>query len=136
MNKKQLATLFRQTAANIEKYGWVKGEYGDQHFGFCAVGSLAFSAGTDPDSLGETSAFEVESGTYIKIQSPVPIHCSKATARKVLGVKTLKGNLKQVANTFSFITFNDSRPDGEEGQKQVTKFFRGLARHLEHGGDL
>jgi hypothetical protein len=43
-SKKEAAALLRQAANRILEFGWVTGELGDEHRGYCALGAMSGSA--------------------------------------------------------------------------------------------
>ena len=48
-SKRAVAKLLRGGASRIEKFGWRKGTFGNEHTGFCALGSIKYGKSAESD---------------------------------------------------------------------------------------
>lgn len=142
-NKKKAAEFYRNTAKLIETLGWVQGEYGSQAGGFCLTGALCFYAApnADPEDLVACNMVNPDPEEASEQRKVIPTELFMSTAIRVLGREKANRGRKQEYSFrarktvcyFDMVAFND-HPDTT--QEDVTRFLRGLARHLEHGGSL
>lgn len=118
LNCKLTASVLREAANNLDTYGWIKGSYGGTDGGFCAMGSIGHI-------LSKNGIKDCYDGHPVSLflSTKFPGIIAKASQAVKPGTLTAK----------SIIDFNDHIA----GSKQVVqKFFRTLARAVEHGGKV
>ena len=112
MSKREVAAAFRNAAKLLDKHGWVKGEMGSNNKGFCAMGAL-------DNLLGIGNIWAVKN--FSANVTPGSLLSKLSDSRRATMV------------SYAIIRFNDRETTTK---KDVQRFFRALARDLEHGGVL
>lgn len=65
-SKKAAARVLRSAAKAIETYGWAQRTYGDQEYGFCALGAMNHVAdGYNPARVVASRAIRAVVGTHV-----------------------------------------------------------------------
>lgn len=117
LSKREMASAFRNAANALDKYGWRSGAMGSKSTKFCAMGALNHILGFEFGPKYTNNFTDVHpslNGLLSKLCGQLRTTCS---------VEDI------------IIGFNDGQPL-HKGKVAVQKFFRTLARGLEHGGVL
>jgi len=103
-SKRKLASVIRGAANRIEKYGFIKNEFGSSKEGYCALGAVRAEA--SPRHRSDPSQLSYEAGV------------------------ALREYISKTFGEFSVPGFNDAP---ETNKQTVVRVMRGCARALEHG---